>query len=68
MEETALREARLRYESAYLAYKECAARMAEKLRLKSVPTADDLRAEAEALTTLTGVRARLLELIRQSFG
>jgi hypothetical protein len=63
LDRTKLLDARLRYDSAYLAYKACATRMSGKTRRDEMPTAEDLKAEADALAFLDVTRKVLLGVL-----
>jgi len=63
LDRTKLLDARLRYESAYLAYKACATRITGKTRRDEVPTAEDLKADADALAFLNLARKVLLGVL-----
>ena len=63
MDRTELLDARSRYQSAYLTYKACATRNSEKTRRDELPTAEDSKAEADALALLSLARKVLLSLL-----
>ena len=63
--EAALRELRLRYNSAYTAYQSCVRALTEAAASGIKPSADLLEKEANALRQLTEARAELLAAMAQ---